>query len=151
MAGPEVGASRLEEPASSSSSQPQAAREVLKHIEAYTNRACIGNPGSGGYALVLRYGAYRRELSGGYRKTTNNRMELVAAIRALKALKERCHVTLYSDSQYLVRMMQGGWPRKWRANGWWRSTVDRARCSARRYATGRIHSAVWHVTGPGAA
>ena len=86
---------------------PAHSGEVLKHIDAYTDGACIGNPGSGGYAAVLRYGSHQRELSGGYRKTTNNRMELLAAIRALEALKEGCQVTLYSDSQYLVRMMQG--------------------------------------------
>jgi ribonuclease HI len=98
----------------------------VKHIDVYTDGACIGNPGPGGYGVVLRYGNYRRELSGGYRKTTNNRMELLAAVTALDALKEQCHVTLYSDSQYLVRMMQGEWPRKWRAHGWWRSKKEKA-------------------------
>jgi ribonuclease HI len=116
----------FEEPPPRFSSEPQAPTEALKRIVAYTDGACIGNPGPGGYGVVLRYGTYRREISGGYRKTTNNRMELLAAIRALEALKERCNVTLYSDSQYLVRMMQGEWPRKWRANGWWRSKKEKA-------------------------
>lgn len=100
--------------------------DTLKHIDAYTDGACIGNPGPGGYGVVLRYGQHRRELSAGYRLTTNNRMELLAAISALRALKERCDVSLYSDSEYLVKMMRGGWPRKWQANGWRRSTKEKA-------------------------
>ena len=92
-----------------------------KQIDAYTDGACIGNPGPGGYGVILRYGAHQRELSGGYRKTTNNRMEILAAIEALAALKERCVVRLYSDSEYLVKMMQGDFPRKWEAKGWKRS------------------------------
>ncbi len=103
-----------------------SASEALKCVEAYTDGACIGNPGPGGYAAVLRHGAHQRVLSGGYRKTTNNRMELLAAVKALEALKEKCKVTLYSDSQYVVRMMQGQWPQKWRAHGWWRSRKERA-------------------------
>jgi ribonuclease HI len=98
----------------------------LKHVDAYTDGACIGNPGPGGYGVVLRYGSYRRELSAGYRRTTNNRMELLAAITALQALKETCKVRLHSDSEYLVKMMRGGWPRKWRANGWRRANGDAA-------------------------
>lgn len=98
----------------------------LKHVDAYTDGACIDNPGPGGYGVVLYYGDHRRELSAGYRKTTNNRMEILAAIAALRALKEPCGVSLYSDSQYLVRMMQDDWPRKWRAKGWKRATGGRA-------------------------
>ena len=94
----------------------------LRHVDAYTDGACIGNPGPGGYGVVLRFGDHRRELSGGYRKTTNNRMEILAAITALEALKEPCTVSLYSDSEYLVRMMQGGWPRQWEAHGWRRKS-----------------------------
>lgn len=89
----------------------------LRHVDAYTDGACIGNPGPGGYGVVLSYGSHSRQLSGGYRKTTNNRMEMLAAVTALRALKEKCQVSLYSDSQYLVKMMEGGWPRKWQANG----------------------------------
>lgn len=113
-------------PPSSLTSGSQGPSEVLKHIDAYTDGACIGNPGPGGYGVVLCYGTYRREISRGYRKTTNNRMELLAAVTALQALKEECYVTLYSDSQYLVRMMQEEWPRKWRAHGWWRSKKEKA-------------------------
>ena len=99
---------------------------TLKHIEAYTDGACIGNPGPGGYGVVLLYGDHQRELSSGYRKTTNNRMEILAAVTALQAVIEPCRVSLYSDSEYLVKMMQGGWPRKWETNGWRRSKKDRA-------------------------
>ena len=93
----------------------------IKQIDAYTDGACIGNPGPGGYGVVLQYGPHRREISGGYRRTTNNRMELVAAVVALQALKEECHVRLFSDSQYLVNMMRADWPRRWEANGWRRA------------------------------
>jgi len=93
----------------------------MKQVDAYTDGACIGNPGPGGYGVVLQYGPHRRELSGGYRRTTNNRMELVAAVVALQALKEDCHVRLFSDSQYLVNMMRADWPRRWEANGWKRA------------------------------
>jgi ribonuclease HI len=91
---------------------------ALKHVDAYTDGACITNPGPGGYGVVLKHGTGRRELSAGYRHTTNNRMEILAAIAALQALMVTCQVTLYSDSQYLVRMMQDGWPQRWRASGW---------------------------------
>lgn len=92
-----------------------------KHVIIYTDGACIGNPGPGGYGVVMRFGRHRRELSAGYRKTTNNRMEILAAIQGLRALKERCIVQLISDSEYLVRMMREGWPSRWQANGWRRS------------------------------
>ncbi len=92
-----------------------------KHIDVYTDGACIKNPGPGGFGVVLQYGPHRRELSGGYRMTTNNRMELLAAVTGLQALKEVCHVRLFSDSQYLVNMMHGDWPRRWEANGWKRA------------------------------
>ena len=78
----------------------------------------MGNPGPGGYGVVLLYGGHRKELSAGFRETTNNRMEILAAIAGLAALKESCRVTLYSDSEYLVKAMENSWARKWRANGW---------------------------------
>jgi len=90
----------------------------LKHVTVYTDGACLGNPGPGGYGIVLRFGMHRRELSAGYRKTTNNRMELLAAIVGLCALKERCRVLLYSDSKYLVDAMTNGWAREWETKGW---------------------------------
>ena len=84
----------------------------------YTDGACIGNPGPGGYGVVLNYAGHRRELSGGFRLTTNNRMELMAAIRGLEALKEPCSVSLFSDSLYVVKAMLEGWAARWRADGW---------------------------------
>ncbi|CDZ23817.1 Ribonuclease H [[Clostridium] cellulosi] len=90
----------------------------LKHVEIFTDGACRGNPGPGGYGVILRYGKHEKELSGGYSNTTNNRMELLAAITGLAALNEQCRVTLYSDSSYLVNGIKKGWAKKWKANGW---------------------------------
>jgi ribonuclease HI len=101
-------------------------RGVLKAVTIYTDGACIGNPGPGGYGAVMLAGGARRELYGGYRRTTNNRMELLAAIVALEALIEPCTVTLHSDSLYVVKAMREGWPQQWRANGWRRKTKQPA-------------------------
>lgn len=90
----------------------------MKKVEIYTDGACRGNPGVGGWGAILVYGAHEKELSGGERETTNNRMELLGAIEALSALKEPCHVTLYSDSKYLVDAFLEGWVEAWRAKGW---------------------------------
>ena len=90
----------------------------MKHVDAYTDGACRGNPGPGGWGAVLVYGKHEREMSGGERETTNNRMELMAAISGLEALKEPCAVTLYSDSKYLVDAFLQGWVENWRACGW---------------------------------
>ncbi len=90
----------------------------LKHVAIYTDGACKGNPGPGGYGAVMIYGKHRKELSGGFRRTTNNRMELMACIVALKALKEPCEVTLCSDSRYAMDGLSKGWARRWRARGW---------------------------------
>lgn len=87
-------------------------------VTIYTDGGCQGNPGPGGYGVVLLHGARRKELSGGYRFTTNNRMELMAAIAGLRALKTRCIVTLRSDSAYLVNSMIGRLPERWAKNGW---------------------------------
>ena len=84
----------------------------------YTDGGAIGNPGPGGYGVVLRYGDHRKELSGGFRWTTNNRMELMACIEALRALKFECPVVLFSDSAYVVDGMTKRWPERWRSNGW---------------------------------
>ncbi|MGE5361074.1 MAG: ribonuclease HI [Bacteroidales bacterium] len=89
-----------------------------KNVTIYTDGACSGNPGPGGWAAILRYGAHEREMSGGFRKTTNNRMELMGAIKALEALRERCSATLISDSEYVVNGIKKGWAEKWRAAGW---------------------------------
>ncbi len=99
---------------------------ALKCVTIYTDGACIGNPGPGGYGVVLLYGDHRKELSGGYRLTTNNRMELTAAIQGLAALKQLCQVQLFSDSEYLVNAVEKGWARRWRANGWYRQNKKMA-------------------------
>ena len=93
----------------------------MKEISLYTDGACSGNPGPGGYGVVLLFDKHRKELSGGYRKTTNNRMELLAVIKGLEALKEPCRVALYSDSKYVLDALIKGWARRWRANGWRRN------------------------------
>lgn len=87
-------------------------------VEIYTDGACKGNPGPGGYGVVLVSGSRKKELSGGFRKTTNNRMELLACIEGLRSLSRPCPVVLTSDSKYVVDAMAKGWARKWRANGW---------------------------------
>ncbi|MGF1583251.1 MAG: ribonuclease HI [Gemmataceae bacterium] len=89
-----------------------------KQVEIYTDGAAVPNPGSGGYGVVLKFGKHRKELSGGFLHTTNNRMELMAAIVGLEALKETCKVTLYSDSQYLVNSMSQGNVVRWKTRGW---------------------------------
>ena len=90
----------------------------MKEVSIYTDGACRGNPGPGGYGAILVYGTRERELSGGEAVTTNNRMELMAAIAALSLLKEKCKVTLYSDSKYLVDAVSLGWLESWRARGY---------------------------------
>lgn len=90
----------------------------MKQVEIFTDGACSGNPGPGGYGVILRCGTAEKELSGGEAETTNNRMELMAAITGLSALREPCEVTLYSDSQYLVNAIRQGWVTKWQKNGW---------------------------------
>ena len=90
----------------------------MKTVELYTDGACSGNPGPGGYAAILRYGEKERIVSGGEEDTTNNRMELRAAIEGLKVLKEPCAVELYSDSKYLVDGLEKGWAESWRRRGW---------------------------------
>ncbi|MFQ5707238.1 MAG: ribonuclease HI [bacterium] len=98
----------------------------LKQVIIYTDGSCIGNPGPGGYAAILKFAGRRKELSGGFKNTTNNRMEIMAAIKGLEALKEKCKVLLYSDSQYLVDCINKGWVQRWRANGWKRNKKEYA-------------------------
>ncbi|MDR1066488.1 MAG: ribonuclease HI [Clostridiales bacterium] len=100
--------------------------EKRASVEIYTDGACSGNPGPGGYGAVLIYGDVRKEISEGYKLTTNNRMELMAAIKGLEQLKNPCDVTLYSDSKYLVDGVMKGWAKKWRANGWMRNKTEKA-------------------------
>ena len=95
-------------------------------VTIYTDGACSGNPGPGGYGAILMYGEHKKELSGGEAVTTNNRMELMGVITALKALKRSCTVHLYTDSQYVVNAIEKGWAKKWQANGWMRNKKDRA-------------------------
>ena len=99
----------------------------MKAVTIYTDGACSGNPGPGGWAAILRYGEAEKVLSGGERNTTNNRMELTAVIRALEALKEPCDVALYSDSKYVVEAMSQGWAKGWQARGWKRSSGSQAK------------------------
>ena len=89
----------------------------MKHVEIFTDGACKGNPGPGGWGAILRMGVHEKELSGGEADTTNNRMELTAAIRALGALKHPCEVTLHTDSRYVIDGITG-WVFGWQKNGW---------------------------------
>ena len=97
-----------------------------EQVTIYTDGACLGNPGPGGYGAVLLYGSQRKELSGGFKLTTNNRMEITAALAALEALRKPCRVILFSDSQYLVTAMSKGWAQRWQANGWKRNKREDA-------------------------
>jgi ribonuclease HI len=97
-----------------------------KHIEIFTDGACTGNPGPGGYGVIVTQGGESKELSGGFRRTTNNRMELIAAIVGLQALESPSKVTLYTDSQYLANGISKGWAKKWRSNNWMRTPKDPA-------------------------
>ncbi len=90
----------------------------MKHLEIFTDGACSGNPGPGGWGAVLRYQGFEKELSGGEKETTNNRMELTAIIEALSCLKEPCSVTLTTDSKYAADGITKGWARSWKKNGW---------------------------------
>lgn len=98
----------------------------LPGVKIYTDGACLGNPGPGGYGTILVYGEKRKELSGGFRLTTNNRMEMMAVISGLGALKRKCSVTVYSDSRLVVDSMSKGWARRWRVNGWKRNKDEPA-------------------------
>ena len=93
----------------------------MKKVYAYTDGACRGNPGKGGWGAILVYNGKEKELSGGEKDTTNNRMELSAVIAALSALKEPCDVTLTTDSQYVVNAIEKGWLENWKKNGWRKS------------------------------
>ncbi|MCL2677985.1 MAG: ribonuclease HI [Clostridiales bacterium] len=92
----------------------------MKQVQIYTDGACSGNPGPGGWAAILRYGRHYQEISGGEAETTNNRMELLGVINALEKLKEPCEVALFTDSQYIANALNKGWLEAWRARGWTR-------------------------------
>ena len=93
----------------------------MKNVTIYTDGACSGNPGPGGWGAILAYNGTEKELSGGAANTTNNRMELLGVITALEALKEPCTVDLYSDSKYVIDALQKRWVYAWRKNGWRKS------------------------------
>ncbi len=90
----------------------------MKSVDIFTDGACSGNPGPGGWGAVLRFAGKEKELSGGEKNTTNNRMELTAVIKALEALKEPCEVRLVTDSKYVADGLNKGWARSWQKNGW---------------------------------
>ena len=93
----------------------------MKQVEIYTDGACSGNPGPGGWGAILLYKGHRKEISGGEPATTNNRMELTAVISALSLLKEPCVVELYSDSKYVIDALEKGWAVGWKKRGWVKS------------------------------
>lgn len=98
----------------------------MKKLDIYTDGACSGNPGAGGYGVVMLYKGARKELSQGYKTTTNNRMEVLAVIKGLEALKEPCEVTLYSDSKYVVDSVTKGWVYNWKKRNWIKSDKRKA-------------------------
>ena len=95
-------------------------------VTIYTDGACSGNPGPGGWGVILSYKGHKKELSGGERQTTNNRMELTAVIKGLSALTRPCRVNIVTDSKYVVDAITLGWARKWRAQGWMRNKKEKA-------------------------
>src|SRR5690348_12305498 len=108
---------RRQDPALAGSGPPPAGSAEPRHVTIYTDGSCLGNPGPGGWATILLYKKHQRELSGGLANTTNNQMELQAAIAGLRALEEPCRVTLWSDSEYLRNGITR-WIKGWQANGW---------------------------------
>jgi len=98
----------------------------MKNVEIFTDGACSGNPGPGGYGVLLKFNGQTKQISQGYNKTTNNRMELRAVIEGLKALTEKCDVKIYSDSKYIVDAIEKGWARRWKANNWYRNKKEKA-------------------------
>ena len=99
----------------------------MKKVEIYTDGACSGNPGAGGWGTILVYNGHEKELSGGEANTTNNRMEMMAVIEGLKALKEPCEVVLTSDSQYVCNAITKGWAKSWQKNNWIKSDKTQAK------------------------
>ncbi len=99
----------------------------MKKVTIHTDGGCSGNPGPGGYGAVLQYGNNRKEISEGYKLTTNNRMEMLACIKALEILKYPCEVSLFSDSRYVINGIEKGWAKKWEANNWKRNKNEMAK------------------------
>ena len=98
----------------------------MRKVTIYTDGACSGNPGPGGYGAVMIHGQHRKEISGGEAETTNNRMEMMAVIIGLEALKQPCQVDLYSDSRYVVDAIEKGWVTRWKQNNWMRNKKEAA-------------------------
>ncbi|MBD3420816.1 MAG: ribonuclease HI [Chitinivibrionales bacterium] len=98
----------------------------MKHVTIYTDGACSGNPGPGGFGTIITFGKNEKVLAQGFRDTTNNRMEMLAVIVGLEQLKQPCEVTVVTDSQYVANAISQGWVLKWKANGWKRNKKDRA-------------------------
>lgn len=101
--------------------------ENLKKVTLYTDGACSGNPGPGGYGAVLIYKGMEKEISGGEENATNNKMELLAVVKGLELLKEKCQVTVYSDSAYVVNSIEKGWVYGWKKNNWVKSDKQKAK------------------------
>ncbi len=99
----------------------------MKRIKLYSDGACSGNPGPGGYGVILKYNEHEKEFSAGYKSTTNNRMEMMAIIVGLESLNEVCQVDVYSDSKYIVDAVNQGWALKWEANNWKRNKKEMAK------------------------
>ncbi len=119
----------------------------MKTVEIFTDGACSGNPGPGGYGAILRYRGTEKEISGGDKNTTNNRMELLACIEALKLLKEPCEVRLYSDSQYVCNAFNLGWIEKWKSNNWMRTkneSVKNPELWKELYSLSKIHKVTYN-------
>lgn len=118
----------------------------MKEVLIYTDGSSRGNPGPGGYGAVLISGRHERELSGGFRKTTNNRMELLAVIVGLEALNQPCRVEVYSDSRYVINAMVQGWVEGWKANGWakkHKAPLKNADLWRRLYTISQTHEVTW--------
>ena len=126
---------------------------MLKKVTIFSDGACSGNPGPGGWGAILRYGVHEKEICGGEARTTNNRMELTAVLRALQMLKEPCEVTLCSDSKYVIDALSKGWAKSWQKNGWvksdkkpalnadlWQALLDAAAPHTLRYQWVRGHA-----------
>lgn len=118
-----------------------------KNVSIYTDGACSGNPGPGGYGVILLYHELKKELSGGEVMTTNNRMELMGVIAGLSALNEPCRVDVYSDSKYIVDAINLGWAERWQKNNWMRNKKDQALnvdLWERVIALNQIHEVTYH-------
>ncbi len=119
----------------------------MKNVILYTDGACSGNPGMGGWGCILIYGSHKLCLSGGERQTTNQRMELTAAIKGLQALNQPCRVAIYSDSAYLIRAFTEGWLKNWQQNGWLnskRQPVENKDLWFELLKLSQIHTIIWN-------